>query len=107
MYGLEDLDVAEALRALRTICADDDDGCQCSGCLALARLDGASGGIPYAPYGFVSSVDMADGRVGTNWFALCPKCARLIPLRERKDEESFTKREYRKHYEAEHGGGVR
>jgi hypothetical protein len=30
------LDVAEAARM---ICADDDVGCECSGCLALARLD--------------------------------------------------------------------
>lgn len=38
------LAAAEALRmdaveALRMICADDDDGCECSGCLALDRLD--------------------------------------------------------------------
>lgn len=52
-------------------------------------------GIPYA----VVVTDLNDG-----WWAICPVCNVAIETVERKDEESFTKAEYRAHYEEQHGG---
>ena len=47
-------------------------------------------GIPYA-----RTVEV-EGR----WFAICPACDEHIELLERKDFESFTKREYAEHYDS-------
>ncbi len=55
----------------------------------MTRPDAGIGiGIPYA------RVEARGGR----WFAICPACNAAIELREMKDWESFTKREYAEHY---------
>lgn len=36
------------------------------------------------------------------WCSICPACKRAIPLKERKDFESFSGREYAEHYVTEH-----
>ena len=51
-------------------------------------------GIPYA-----RRVEI-DGA----WYSICPRCEAKIELRERKDFESHSGREYAEHFAAEHAG---
>lgn len=52
------------------------------------------------PYAHMEYDD--DPRHKGGWVKICPECGVRIPLKERKDFESFTGREYAEHYEQEH-----
>jgi len=53
-------------------------------------------GIPYA---------RSVAWLGANLIVSCPACGVEIMLIDRKDGESFSRREYQDHYAAEHEGG--
>lgn len=62
----------------------------CETCIALSDLSQ----LAVQPSPSLARIEYVNG----NWYAICPECGVHVALHERKDEESFTKREYIEHF---------